>query len=329
MEMKCLPQLVLCYGDDNREEFWVMTGFYAGLDVGGTNGRFKVCDPAGNVLGEFTAPGCSLNTDGAEKSRLRYRELVIPALKELNLDPFECLGICVAASGIDSPAHERDCRSFFEEMGFLPDRLMVINDCEVFLYLTDMPALVIISGTGSVCFGRDEIGNIHRTGGFNHIVSDEGSGFDLGLKVLRAVGNDLSGRGKNPILTPLFIKSTGIDTLDKIDDYINANFMEKSQIARFSLLAYQAAALGDETAIGMHRECADALWGLIHDTAAKMEAGDFDLWYWGSLLVKNDILREMVDENVNKGLPEVSVSIPRITALDGALCVARKLYHIS
>ncbi|WP_277407284.1 hypothetical protein [Lacrimispora xylanisolvens] len=44
-----------------------MTEFYAGLDVGGTNGRLKVSDPAGNVLGEFTAPGCSLNTDGAEK----------------------------------------------------------------------------------------------------------------------------------------------------------------------------------------------------------------------------------------------------------------------
>ena len=305
-----------------------MTGFFAGLDVGGTNGRLKVCDLAGNVLGEFTAPGCSLNTDGTEKSRLRYRELVIPALKKLNLNPGSCQGICVAASGIDFPTHERDCRSFFEEMGFLPDKLKVINDCEVFLYLTELPALVIISGTGSVCFGRDKNGIIHRTGGYNHIVSDEGSGFDLGLKVLRAVGNDLSGRGRNPILTPLFINSTGIDTLGKIDDYINANLMEKSQIARFSLLAFQAAALGDVTAIEIHRECADALWRLIRDTAAKMDADGFDLWYWGSLLVKNDILREMVDEKVNKGLPGVRTSIPRITALDGALQAAVKFHHL-
>ncbi len=233
----------------------------------------------------------------------------------------------MAASGIDFPVHERDCRSFFEEMGFLPEKLKVINDCEVFLYLTESPALVIISGTGSVCFGRDENGIIYRTGGYNHIVSDEGSGFDLGLKVLRAVGNDISGRVRSPILTPLFIKSTGIDTLGKIDDYINANLMEKSQIARFSLLAFQAAALGDETAIEIHRECADALWGLIRDTAAKMEADGLDLLYWGSLLVKNDILREMVDEKVNKGLPGARTSIPWITALDGALQAAVKLHH--
>lgn len=304
-----------------------MTEYYAGLDVGGTNGRLKVCDSAGKVLGEFTAPGCSLNTDGAAKSRLRYRELVIPALMELNLDPGSCLGICVAASGIDSPFHEHECRSFFEEMGFLPGKLMVINDCEVFLHLTDLPALVIVSGTGSVCFGRDENGSIHRTGGFNHIISDEGSGFDLGLKVLKAVGNDLSGRGKSPILTPLFIKSTGLDTLGKIDDYINANLMEKSQIARFSILAYQAAALGDETAIGIHRECADALWGLIHDTAAKLKSDGLDLWLWGSLLVKNDILRDMVEEKVSKGLPRVRIAIPQITALDAALKAAGKIHH--
>jgi N-acetylglucosamine kinase-like BadF-type ATPase len=116
--------------------------------------------------------------------------------------------------------------------------------------------------------------------------------------------------------------------LGKIDDYINANLMEKSQIARFSLLAYQAAMLGDETAIVIHRECADALWGLIRDTAAKMKAGGFDLCYWGSLLVKNDILREMVEEKVNVGLPGVRTSIPRITALDAALQAAGKLRHM-
>lgn len=133
-----------------------MKGYYAGLDIGGTNGRLKICGSDGEVLGEFTAPGCSLNTDGAEKSRLRYRDLVLPALQELHLDPGFCLGICVAASGIDSPSDEHDCRSSFEEMGFPHERLLVLNDCEVFLHMTEDPALVVISGTGSVCFGRDK-----------------------------------------------------------------------------------------------------------------------------------------------------------------------------
>lgn len=305
-----------------------MKEYYAGLDVGGTSGRLKICDLSGKVLGEFTAPGCSFNTDGAVKSRLRYRDLVLPALLKQNLAPGSCRGICVAASGIDSPSDEQECRSIFEEMGFLPDYLMVVNDCEVFLYQNRLPALVLVSGTGSVCFGRDETGITHRTGGWNHIVSDEGSGFDMGLKVLKTVGSELSGRSKSPVLTPLFLKTTGLDSLGKIDDYINDNLMEKSQIARFSLLAYQAAASGDVTAIGIHQECADALWGLIRDTAAKMNREGADLWLWGSLLVKNHILREMVKGKVHVKLPGMRMDIPQITALDAALQAAQKKDYI-
>jgi N-acetylglucosamine kinase-like BadF-type ATPase len=304
-----------------------MKGYYAGLDIGGTNGRLKICGSDGEVLGEFTAPGCSLNTDGAEKSRLRYRDLVLPALQELNLKPGFCLGICVAASGIDSPSDEHDCRSSFEEMGFPHERLLVLNDCEVFLHMTEDPALVVISGTGSVCFGRDKKGSIYRTGGWNHIISDEGSGFDMGLKTLKAVGDDLSGRIKCPVLTPLIIKETGLDTLEKIDDFINANLMEKSEIARISLFAYQAAALGDHEAVRIHRECGDALWGLIRDTKAKMAGKSpedkLNLWLWGSVLVKNDIIRSMVEEKVRVGLPGTEIGIPEMSALDTALKAAR------
>lgn len=304
-----------------------MKGYYAGLDIGGTNGRLKICGSDGEVLGEFTAPGCSLNTDGAEKSRLRYRDLVLPALKELNLDPGCCLGICVAASGIDSPSDEHNCRSSFEEMGFPHERLLVLNDCEVFLHMTEDPALVVISGTGSICFGRDKKGSIYRTGGWNHIISDEGSGFDMGLKTLKAVGDDLSGRIKCPVLTPLIIKETGLDTLEKIDDFINAYLMEKSEIARLSLYAYQAAVLGDHEAVRIHRECGDALWGLIRDTKSKMAedspADKLNLWLWGSVLVKNDIIRSMVEEKVLVGMSGTEIGIPEMSALDTALKAAR------
>ena len=306
-----------------------MKGYFAGLDIGGTNGRLKICDSHGTVLGEFTAPGCSLNTDGAEKSRLRYRELVLPALHGLNLEPGCCLGICVAASGIDSPSDEHACKSSFEEMGFPHEKLLVLNDCEVFLHMTKEPALVVISGTGSVCFGRDKNGTIHRTGGWNHIISDEGSGFGMGLKVLKAVGDDLSGRIKCPILTPLIAEKTGLDTLEKIDDFINANLMEKSEIAGLSLLAYEAAAQGDLEAIRIHRECGEALWGLIRDTASKMEekspADRLDLWLWGSVLVKNHLIRKMVEEKAEEGLPGAVVGIPAMSALDTALKAAMSL----
>ena len=33
--------------------------------------------------------------------------------------------------------------------------------------------MVVVSGTGSICYGIDAKGTIYRTGGWNHILSDE------------------------------------------------------------------------------------------------------------------------------------------------------------
>ncbi|MCI6886679.1 MAG: ATPase, partial [Lachnospiraceae bacterium] len=126
--------------------------YFAGLDIGGTHGRLKCCAVDGTELGTFQSDGCSINTDGPEKSRLRCRKLVLPALQSMGLSPDECDGICVAASGIDSPSLEKSIRDTFEEMGFRPEILYVMNDCEIFLHMSDGISLALISGTGSICF---------------------------------------------------------------------------------------------------------------------------------------------------------------------------------
>ena len=300
--------------------------YYAGLDIGGTNGRLKISAEDGSVLGEFTAPGCSINTDGYEKSRLRYRGLVLPALESLGLKAEDCAGICVAASGIDSEAIAASCRKAFEEMGFVRECLHVMNDCEVVLHLSKGPALVIISGTGSICYGRDSEKKIYRTGGWNHIISDEGSGFDLGLKFLQAAANDLDGRIKAPVLTSMIIEETGLDNLDKMNDFVNRNLLEKAQIARLSKTGYEAAGRGDEEALRILEACADVLYALIRDTCNKMGSGrslEADLWLWGSVLVKNDILRNMLTDKLQKEHPALTVKIPDMSALDIALMAAK------
>ena len=63
----------------------IIMNYYAGMDIGGTNGRLKLKDGDGNILGEFTGPGCSINTDGYDKSRSRCRELVPVSYTHLTL----------------------------------------------------------------------------------------------------------------------------------------------------------------------------------------------------------------------------------------------------
>lgn len=168
-----------------------MQTFFAGLDIGGTSGRLILEDTSGQALGTYTSPGCTLNVSGYEESRLRYRELVLHALAAAGLEPAGCRGICVAASGIDTPEQAEQCRKIFLEMGFADESLRIVNDCEVFLVGRTQPAAILVAGTGSIAMARGSRGDIVRKGGWGQLLSDEGSAFHIGLQVLRAIGDHI------------------------------------------------------------------------------------------------------------------------------------------
>lgn len=215
--------------------------YFIGMDVGGTHCRMKVGDGSGRILGEFDGPGCSLNTDSEAVCRDRYRGLVLPALKKLGLMPETCGGLCAAASGLDFPAQAAGCSRIFEEMGFAGKAVRLVNDCEIFLCLSDGPALVLVSGTGSICYGRNAAGETVRCGGWNHVISDEGSGFDMGLMLLRAAGNWLDGRGGSETLARRIMEAAGVRSLEEINALVNASLFEKARIAALTRTGAETA----------------------------------------------------------------------------------------
>ena len=47
--------------------------------------------------------------------------------------------------------------------------------------------VVVLSGTGSCCYGRALNGTIAKFGGWGHLLGDKGSGYEIGLRALKAV----------------------------------------------------------------------------------------------------------------------------------------------
>src|SRR4029434_9629124 len=47
--------------------------------------------------------------------------------------------------------------------------------------------VLVLSGTGSCCFGRTRAGKTAKIGGWGHILGDKGSGYEIGLRALKAV----------------------------------------------------------------------------------------------------------------------------------------------
>ena len=133
------------------------------------------------------------------------------------------------------------------------------------------------------------------------------------------------------------MEKSGLDTLEKIDLFVNEHLFDKSEIARFSMIAYEAAKQGDLQAEGILKDCAEKIWKLIEDTARKagwIEQSQVSpasgkekphLWLWGSVLVKNEIIRDEVVKRVGQVMPEIAVAVPETSALDLALMLAGKI----
>src|SRR5260221_4700209 len=73
----------------------------------------------------------------------------------------------------------------------------VRHDAKAALYAGN-PAgcgVVLISGTGSIAYGRNDQGAEARCGGWGYLVGDEGSAVGIGQEGLRAASYDHDGRG--------------------------------------------------------------------------------------------------------------------------------------
>ncbi len=301
--------------------------YYAGLDIGGTSGRIILSDENGQVLERFQAAGVSIFSGGEEAARKKYEELVFPVLEKRKLEPADCKGICVAATGIDSESLRESVREIFLDMGFGESKLFVFNDCEVFLQVYKAPSLILIGGTGSISFGQSRNGVMVRTGGWGHILSDEGSGFHIGLEIVRAVGDHLDGRKCDEILYKLFYEATGISDLEALNNFLNANIMTKNAIADLAPLTEQAMQAGSETAGKILEDAAGKLYRIALDNYHKMtiEKGDtLTLIFWGSVLRRNKVVEERVAQLLRENIPNVEIRIPQKKAVEIALEVAMR-----
>lgn len=301
--------------------------YYIGMDVGGTYARIKLADSRGQTLGEFTGRGCTLNVEGLEESERRYRELVLSALEHLQLSVQDCRGLCTASSGVDSPELAQNCEKIFINMGFPAEIVTASNDCEIFLLRSNEPGIVLVSGTGSIAVGHTQDGRSVRCGGWGHILSDEGSGFYMGLRVIAAVGNHIDGRISCPKLYELFCEKSDLRTLMELNLFLNENVHIKTEIARFAPLADIAALDGDETAQDIIEDCAQKLYALVRDVQRKMQPlpnGDrIPVWLWGSVLVHSKPVYERLKALLEEKL-QAQVGFPPSNALDAALAVAQR-----
>ena len=152
--------------------------YLIGIDGGGTKTLLRAADSGTlALLGEAKGGASNLTALPEKEVQGNLDGLLADFFAQSGLSPNDCCGAVLGSAGAGSP----DARERLQGMlaALLPkSRILVEDDALPVLYAGTETGvgMILISGTGSICLGRNEAGERFRAGGWGHLIGDEGSG---------------------------------------------------------------------------------------------------------------------------------------------------------
>jgi N-acetylglucosamine kinase-like BadF-type ATPase len=168
------------------------------------------------------------------------------ALGEHDIRP---AAICLGIAGVDREADADAVRGIMRRIGF-KTRTLIVNDALIALVAGagDRPGVVVVAGTGSIAYGRDDASRAARAGGWGYLLGDEGGGYWIGRSALGAVVRQFDGRGPATTLTEMVLSRMQLGSPTELISAIYHGGLHRYAIASIAPLVQEAADQGDAIA---------------------------------------------------------------------------------
>lgn len=298
-----------------------MTLIVVGVDGGGSKTRVMVADERGAAITTVDAPASAVRPGEAEKSAEIIAAAVRDALASAAMTHVLPKVVCVGVAGVGRDAERQALwqalasREIAEEIVVHADATVAIDDA-----FGDGPGVLLISGTGSVAFGRGPIGAVARCGGWGSVIGDEGSGAWIGRRALSIVTAASDGREPETALTGAILTAAEVDSMSGLIPWAAA--ATPATLASLVPSIMSVADSGDLRA--------NALLGLATEelvlhvrTLARQLFGDeraaVPVALSGGLLERGSPLRKRVVHRLKSAVPGAVVSSEPVDAARGAV----------
>ena len=295
--------------------------FVLGIDAGGTKTVCLLADEHGRVRATARGPGANLQTLGELEVEKVLHEVMDSVLADEDAPP---AAICLGMAGVDRPHDNAIVRGIMRRIGHKAP-VLVVNDALAALVAgagEDGPGIVLIAGTGSICYGRNDAGQAARSGGWGYILGDEGSGWWIGRQALTAVMRAADGRGPATLLTGRVLAHFGFSQPSDLVHEIYYRETGRRSVAGLTGVVQATADEGDVVARQVLSEAADELVLCVRSVATRLEMRGrrFPLVLSGSLF---RVLPTLFAE-VAARLPEVAPrSEPSVLGVEPAMGAVR------
>jgi N-acetylglucosamine kinase-like BadF-type ATPase len=292
-------------------------GYVIGVDAGGTKTEI-IFHQVENAFSEeganplsFIGEGANPQVIGYSKVKVILKELIEKGFSYFNLKREDILGIGIGLAGVDRP-DERQQLSYImneimTELNLTADIPCAIsNDAEIAL-LGSLPSdkhegIIVISGTGSIAYGINHEGNRFRSGGWGHILGDEGSGYEIGLQGLKSVCRSVDQREEETILTKLILDHLKLKKVSELIPYVYFNNLSKREIAEIAKFVVEAKDKNDFVANKILTQAVHELVLLVRGLVQQSTTFNPDTFITtsGSIFKHSRFVKNLFEEEIKK-----------------------------
>jgi N-acetylglucosamine kinase-like BadF-type ATPase len=305
---------------------------YLGIDGGGTRTVAWLADGDGKVLARAeSGPSNPLKVGfrAAERELLRafrscLREAGFSQATARASRPPAVRAVCAGIAGVDRRTVHRPLLAWMRR--HMPARRHLLTfDAVIALAaaVRDAPGIIVIAGTGSIAFARDDQAKLLRAGGWGIPFDDRGSGYDLGRKAVAAALEAFDGRGPHTILMDSICRHLALRSIPEIV----SRQLEQQQVAALFPLVMDAARKGDLVARHLCDDAARDLAGLA--AALLQRAGwtrrPMPVVTTGGVFKSSDLIRRAFTRHLRRFAPLARVQELDWPPVGGALWLARNL----
>jgi N-acetylglucosamine kinase len=303
--------------------------YYIGIDGGGTKTKCLLTDENLNVVSESTGGPSNFLVIGTEKVSATIVNLISDCVEQSKIRYEDISAIVLGTTGAgrrsDAELLEKSVIELSEKRGITLNFFRVESDARIALEgaFSGKPGSIFIAGTGSIMFGKDKFGNIHRVGGFGRFLGDEGGGFRIGQRGLNAVAREFDGRGEKTLITELLRTEFSIQSPEELITEIYRNNFDVASVAP---LVIKAALLRDNIANEIIDSESDEVILHIISMRKKLNEEIMYLSFIGSLLTNDNFYSYSVKEKIFVRFDDVIVKDAENSPEFGAVLMAKNFF---
>jgi N-acetylglucosamine kinase-like BadF-type ATPase len=298
---------------------------FLGVDGGATKTHIALMNEAREVRCEGVAGPSNPLRVGVETAVTNIAKAINEACDRDGVSRGDIASATLGLAGVRRADLKRSVReSFIKRVGIR--KVEVVTDAEIALYATTQgkPGLVVIAGTGSVCLGKNENGDMAISGGWGPLAGDEGGGVGIAQQALHTIAKASDGRGVPTMLSQRaseYFRASGPENLIVA---IYSPQVDNSRIAGFARLVVETAQDGDEIAMQILNDAGFELGLAACAVIGKLglENRRVPIGCVGSVFHAGELLTEPMIEKVRTCAPKAFLTEPSMPPAHAAALMA-------